>query len=193
MAAPVEHGLTYADLEAMGEDDLEVRELIDGVLYVTPRPLPRHSAVQARITHALVSHAIDHGGEAYVEPGVYFDERNYVAPDVALLSARSVAACSDPRFLDAPPDLVVEVSSPSTRRHDLVRKRALYEGRGISEYWFVDLDADRVEVYRLGDDDRYGAPLIVERGGRVEPAHLPGLAVRVDDVLGPPPAADPEA
>jgi Uma2 family endonuclease len=44
---------------------------------------------------------------------------------------------------------VVEVSSPSTRRLELVRKRELYQRFGVPEYWYVDLEADRVEVYRL--------------------------------------------
>lgn len=87
------------------------------------------------------------------------------------------------RFMGAP-DLVVEVSSPSTRRWDLVRKRALYEAHGVPEYWFVDLPAEAIDAYRLRDG-RHGEPLRHGRGEAVEPPHLPGMKTRVADALGP--------
>jgi Uma2 family endonuclease len=55
------------------------------------------------------------------------------------------------------PDLAVEVSSPSTRGVDRLKKRALYERFGVPEYWIVDLDADVIEAYVLADG-RYGEP-----------------------------------
>lgn len=82
------------------------------------------------------------------------------------------------------PDLVVEVSSPSTRRHDLVRKRRAYEQAGVPEYWFVDNDAQRFECYRR-DGDVYAAPVLVARGETVRSNSLDGFAVAVDDILGP--------
>ncbi len=47
------------------------------------------------------------------------------------------------------PDLVVEVLSDSSRRHDSVRKRRLFAARGVREYWTVDPEAERTEVYVL--------------------------------------------
>ena len=88
-------------------------------------------------------------------------------------------------FVRGAPDVVVEVSSPTTRRLELVRKRELYERHGVSEYWYVDLDAERVEVYRLVEADRYGPPTIVRRGDRLTSEVLPGFEVAVDHVLGP--------
>src|SRR6476646_9467113 len=40
--------------------------------------------------------------------------------------------------------LAVEVLSPSSSRHDRVRKRPLYQ-RHVPDYWIVDLDARLVE------------------------------------------------
>jgi Uma2 family endonuclease len=184
MAAPVETGLTYDDLERFETDDRYRYELIDGALYVTPKGLPRHQEVILRVGRRLLDHADAHAGKAYVEPGVYYDARNYVIPDTVLLSAASLERMSRDR-IDVPPDLAVEVSSPSTRRHDLVRKRALYEREGVAEYWFVDLDADRVEIYRNAGE-RFGPPAIAERGDTISPPRVPGLTVEVDDLLGPP-------
>ena len=87
-------------------------------------------------------------------------------------------------FVRGAPDLAVEVSSPSTRRLELVRKRELYERFGVLEYWYVDLDVDRVEMYRLREG-RFGPPTLLGRGGALETTLIPGFAVAVDDLLGP--------
>ncbi|MGH3664876.1 MAG: Uma2 family endonuclease [Egibacteraceae bacterium] len=184
MAAPIDTGLVFADLEKLDDEGGRLRyELIDGELFVTPKAVLRHQSALLRIGRRLLEHGEAHGGAAWVEPGVYYDDRNYVIPDVVFVTADTLAAL-DPRHVDAVPDLVVEVSSPTTRRHDLVRKRRLYEARGVPEYWFVDLDADRIEVYRLAGN-AYRPPLICERGDAITPPHLPGLVVAVDDALGP--------
>jgi Uma2 family endonuclease len=51
-----------------------------------------------------------------------------------------------------PPELVVEIASPSTRKRDETIKRRLYERWGVSEYWVVDLEVERVRIYRRAGD-----------------------------------------
>jgi Uma2 family endonuclease len=38
---------------------------------------------------------------------------------------------------------------------DLGRKKEIYATFGVAEYWFVDLESDRIEIYRL-EGDEYG-------------------------------------
>jgi Uma2 family endonuclease len=184
MASPAHTGFTYADLERLPADDGVKHELIDGELFMSPKAVLRHQYVATRIARVLLDYADEHGGAAYAEPGAYFSDVTYLIPDVVLVTATTRKGL-DTRHIDTTPDLIVEVSSPATRRLDLIRKRDLYERQGVPEYWFVDLDADRVEAYRL-TDGHYPAPIVVERDGVVEPPHLPGLAVSVDNVLGQP-------
>jgi Uma2 family endonuclease len=47
--------------------------------------------------------------------------------------------------------LAIEVLSPSSARHDRVRKRPLFQ-RHVPEYWIVDIDARLVERWRPGDE-----------------------------------------
>jgi len=93
------------------------------------------------------------------------------------------AARIEQRYIPFAPDLVIEVSSPSTRNRDLARKKELYEQFGATEYWFVDLDADRVEVRRL-EEGRYGRSVLVPRGEELTSPVLPGFALAVDMVIG---------
>lgn len=175
---------TYADLQAFPEDNLR-REIIDGELIVTAAPSFRHQAVVMRLSGELYQHAKEHGGQVLPAPtDVFLSDTNVVEPDVVYVREENRVRL-EKKFLRAAPDLVVEVSSPTTRRLELVRKRELYERFGVPEYWFVDLDADRVEVYRL-DQGRYGHPLLFARGETIETSQAPGLALLVDDLLGPP-------
>ena len=181
MSTPEATGLSVADLEAMPED-MVIRNLIDGELFVTPAPTIRHQRVVVRVIRLLDRFAEAHGGEVLTAPcAVHLSDRDVPEPDVLFLCPDGLHRVSE-RYVEGPPDLVVEVSSPSTRRLDLVRKRRLYERFRVAEYWFVDLDADRVEVYVLGDG-RYGAPAIVERDGVLVSSVLNGLEVPVTEMF----------
>lgn len=161
---PVASGLTYDDLAALPDDGMR-HELIHGEHFVTPAPILPHQAVVGRLHAELLRWCDDHGGLAFVSPtDVYLADDTVLCPDVLGIRADRVGLLRDLRYVEVPPDLAVEVSSPSTRSYDLVRKRRAYEEFGVAEFWFVDLDARRVEVYRLGTDGTYGQPLLVEHG-----------------------------
>ena len=175
-------GLTYADLELFPDDGLR-REIIDGELFVTAAPALRHQRAVARLTAIFLAYIDAHGGDAFPAPtDVYLADDTVVEPDVVLVLAANLDRLEE-KFVRSAPDLVVEVSSPSTRRVDLVRKREAYERFGIAEYWFVDLDGDRIEQFILADG-RYGSPTVIERGGIVRSHVAAGLTVEVVDVVG---------
>jgi Uma2 family endonuclease len=182
---PKTTGLTYADLEAFPEDNFR-RELIDGELIVTAAPSTRHQDVVLELGSRLLAYAKEHGGKAYVAPtDVFFSDTNVVEPDV-LFVRRDHVERVEKKFVRSGPDLVVEVSSPSTRRLELVRKLNLHARFGVPEYWYVDLDADRVEVYRVAGTGAYGPPALLGRSDRLESSEIAGFAIGVDDLLGPP-------
>ncbi|MFN2544561.1 MAG: Uma2 family endonuclease [Actinomycetota bacterium] len=183
---PQARRLTYADLERMfPEDDVVIRELIDGELFVTPPPTFRHQKIVLRLGAELYNYSKDHGGEAYISPiGVYLDEPNFVEPDVIFIRADHLDR-KDVRYLRGAPDLAVEVSSPSTKKRDRTKKRDLYERFGVPEYWFVDLDADRVEVHRRAGE-RFDPPAVLGRDATLEPREIPGFSISVEELLGPP-------
>ncbi len=184
MATKPQTKLTYSDLvELFPEVDNVRRELIDGELIVSPSPVKRHQAVVLKIGSVFLAHAETRGGEAYASPmDVLFSEDNVVEPDVIYVGPDRVDR-SEPRFLRAV-TLVVEVSSPSTRRLELLRKLRLYERYSVPEYWYVDLDAERVEVYRLSDG-RYGAPGLLRASEHLTSPVVPGLILDIGELLCP--------
>ena len=178
--------LTYADLCRMfPEEDNVRRELIDGELFVTPSASRRHQRVVIRTVFVVESYAREHGGEVLVSPmDTMFTDFDVVQPDVIYIAANHVDPTVERPLRTV--DLVVEVSTPSTKRIDLGRKRQLYERHRVPEYWFVDLDADRIEAYRLVGDG-YAEPELVRRGDRLTSPLLPGFEGSVDELLGPEP------
>jgi Uma2 family endonuclease len=156
-------------------------ELVEGQIVVSPSPSLDHQRTVRELLVALHDHARTHGGEAFPAPlGVRLSDDTALEPDLLFVSSPDRYG---PRIVEGTPDLVVEVSSPSTRRYDLIRKRRLYERFAVPEYWFVDLDAERIEVYAVGPDGRYDAPTLTGRGGSVTSRAVTGLTVAVDAVL----------
>jgi Uma2 family endonuclease len=60
-----------------------------------------------------------------------------------------------PTYLDGIADLVVEVVSPESDERDHGKKLLEYEAAGIPVYWLIDPLRREVDVYVLGDDQRY--------------------------------------
>lgn len=120
---------------------------------------------------------------------VVFTATTVVKPDVVFVAADREHLLGDDRFVDIVPDLVVEVSSPTTRRLDLIAKRNLYERQQVDEYWFVDLEADRIDVHRLDATGHYDQPTTLGIGATLTCRTAPGFQLEVGRVLQGPPGA----
>jgi len=166
--------LTYADLASF-PDDGRRRELIHGELIVSPSPRLRHQDLVGRLYLAFGNYLEARGGgKVYLVPAdVVLSDINVVEPDLLFVADDRLDILTELNVRGVP-SLVIEVVSDS--RMDRVRKRDLYEQFGVPEYWIVDPDADRVEVYRLSSG-AYGKPEIAEPGETLQCGGLPGLEI----------------
>ncbi|MEO1645029.1 MAG: Uma2 family endonuclease [Chloroflexota bacterium] len=122
-------------------------QLIAGEVIVGMPPIPKHQAIVREILVLLTLLARKLGGSAFDSPiEVYLDEDNVYQPDVLYLKPDSACEVGDKRLIGAP-DLVVEVLSPSTAKHDRHHKYQAYEKHGISEYWIIDPVHETIEVW----------------------------------------------
>lgn len=179
---PTATGCSWEDWLALPEAvDGRRYELIDGELVVSPSPGYRHQRVLNLVQTDLTNWAREHGGQVLPGPfDVYLTEGNYYEPDLIYVAPERVELIGE-RGLPAAPDLVVEISSPHTRRGDLGVKRDRYEQAGVGEYWFVDLDADQVLVHRR-DADGY-AVAALGRGDVVTAGVADGFRLEVARIL----------
>lgn len=140
---------TVADLETMPDDGCRY-ELVDGMLLVPPPPLIPHQVGAFELAIILKSVMPE---ELRLVPGpaqVTHGDRTSFEPDLSVIRRSEVR---DGKFT-APPLLVVEVLSRSTRSKDLVLKRAVYAEIGIQSYWIVDPNEPSVLILEL-DGDTY--------------------------------------
>jgi Uma2 family endonuclease len=125
-------------------------ELVRGEVHVTPAPATRHQAIVQNLSGNLWPFVIKNRlGEVWTAPlDVRLSEDTALQPDLIFVSnARAGIIQED--WIAGAPDLVVEVSSPSTAAYDRARKLPIYADSGVSEFWLIDSQAKTVEVLKL--------------------------------------------
>ena len=129
---------TYADYAATPDD--ERWELIDGVLYrIAAGASTKHQLATLALA-ALVRESVRRMtlGWVFIAPyDVILSDATTVEPDILFVSTARRRIITE-RACEGPPDLVVEVLSPSNSPRDLEVKRELYARFGIPEYLIVD-------------------------------------------------------
>ena len=165
---------TYEDLFDL-PDDGRRWEIIDGELYEMPGPNMDHAAVIMDLIARFLPVVTALGGRIFTAPvDVFFAAANPVEPDIMVLLPDSLKLIVK-RGLEGPPDLLVEVISPSNPRHDRLTKRALYARGGVREYWLVDPEAAVLEILVL-DGGAYRTHVRAVGDDSVTSTVLPGLS-----------------
>lgn len=131
-------------------DDGNKYELVRGQLFVTPPPAAPHETVLSRLHSVLQPYVQRHGlGHIYRPRAVV-----RVAPNIEVEPDLFVSPAVIESWDSAPlPILVVEVTSPSTRRRDHTEKRQLYLDLRIPTCWLIDPDDQGVRVVRPNHPD----------------------------------------
>jgi len=158
-------------------------EFDDGRLLVSPTGIVSHNLLIAVLLELFGEyeektrgrHAVAFPPQSYFMPP---GERDY-QPDVSVITdARKDRPLPD--RIVGPPDIAVEVLSPSTVRRDRGLKAARYFAEGTREYWMFDAEARTVEIHRRGRKGWVSARL--DANGRYRTPLLPGFAMSVATV-----------
>lgn len=127
-------------------------ELIEGEIVVSPSVVSDHQRLVLRFANDIDESEIE--GEVFVAPlDVYFDDENAFQPDVFWVAKDNDRCVERDGYFYGPPDLVVEVLSPSTARYDKTVKFLIYEKYGVREYWLADPKRKTVEVWQRGEEE----------------------------------------
>ncbi len=144
---------TYEDV--LNAPENEVAEILDGELFLSPRPALPHAVAASRLG-IHVGGPFDRGiggpgGWVIVdEPELHFGD-HVIVPDLAGWRRQRLPTLPDRPWLELVPDWVCEVLSPSTERIDRGRKLRIYADAGVSHVWLVNPIERTLEVLRLAD------------------------------------------
>ena len=131
------------------------REVLGGELFVNPAPRRVHQEIVANLDWILQRSLRASGsGRVYTHPvDLYLGRHDIVQPDLVVIHKERLGIYRPEGIIDQPPDIVVEILSPTTRAIDLVRKMALYARSGVPEYWVADPERRILVINWLQGED----------------------------------------
>jgi Uma2 family endonuclease len=140
---------TYDDYCRFPDDGLRY-EILEGEIFMTPAPSPRHQFASKRLQRVLERYFEgDRGGLVFAAPlDVILADDDVVQPDLVVVATRPQISS---RGVEGPPLVLVEILSPSRQEYDRLTKARRYAARGVTHYWIVDPERRTVECFRLAD------------------------------------------
>jgi Uma2 family endonuclease len=129
-------------------------EIIDGELYVQPRPRFRHARTGGFLSrHLGGGFDYDEGGPGgwwiVPEPGIELPGIPEISPDLAGWRRERMPQPLDDEPIRIVPDWVCEVLSRSNARYDRTIKLPVYARLGVAWLWLIDPRDQTLDVYQL--------------------------------------------
>ena len=154
-------------------------ELIDGEIYMMSPPSRRHQAISRELSGRLFNHLAGKRCKMYTAPfDVRLNDDTVVVPDIVVIcdpNKLTKAGCT------GTPDIMIEILSPSTERHDRYTKLMLYQRNHVQEYWIVDPENDIITAYRL--TEKGYVPTIYTSADIATMDALPGFEINLAEVF----------
>ena len=128
-------------MEFVKKDDNTRYELINGEIYAMGSPLTWHQRVISYIFYQFQTYFKGKPCEAFLSPlDVHLDKnskknKNVYQPDIIVVCDKNKIKRDG---IYGAPDMVVEITSPSTSRNDVLFKYNNYLQYGVKEYWIVN-------------------------------------------------------
>ncbi len=134
----------------LGEDPPGVRlELVDGEVVVSPSPIPDHGYTVGALHRLLGNFVEEHDlGQLYLDTDTLFGEYDVRRPDIGFIRKSRLHVIGD-TAIEMPPDLAIEVVSPTSVNIDKKDKFKLYAASKVKDYWIVDPKTRTIEAYHL--------------------------------------------
>ena len=156
LKSPIERQLpipTTMTAEEFLESDVPGYEYAKGELIPMSPATRRHGKISAKVIWHLSSHVYENGvGELYTAETVFEVGDRMMKPDVAFVSTDHLEDVEEDKTFPIPPDLAIEVVSPTDAHYRIVRKAFDYLNAGTRLVWVLDPVAKAVTVYRSESD-----------------------------------------
>ena len=157
---------TYEDLQNF--EDEKRYELINGELYLMSSPTTLHQKIIGEIHGQLYNYLKGKKCQSFVSPldvclsGVRNPKKEYnvVQPDILVVCYEN--KITNNMGIQGAPDLIIEVLSPTSKKHDTFVKYNLYQYYGVKEYWIIDGEVGVIYQYIINEKNIYTLPKTYE-------------------------------
>lgn len=163
-------------------DEKTRAEWVDGEVIVMPAMSFDHDVFTFWLRSVVQAFVQDHSLGFVLGPEFSVRlprQRRRRMPDL-LFVARGRASIVHPNHVEGAPDLIMELVSPESVSRDREDKYLDYQSARVREYWVIDRQAQRVDVYGLSRG-KY-KPLMV-KDGRFTSSVLKGFYLRPEWLL----------
>ena len=145
-------------------------ELINGKIVMMSAPALIHQGICGEVSRQLSNYLAGKPCKTFAGAGVRFSENerkpSVFIPDIVVVCDPTKM---QPQWIVGVPDMIIEILSPSNRRHDMVFKMDRYLREGVPEYWIIDPDTQTIMKFIL-TDGHYCPKFYV--GGEKVPVHV---------------------
>jgi Uma2 family endonuclease len=165
-------------------------ELINGQAYnMTPAPSRRHQEISGQLHTLFNNYLRGKTCRIYAAPfdvclpqmqESYEQTSTVVQPDLVVVCDKTKL---DKQGCKGSPDLVVEITSPSTFQKDLKEKFYLYESVGVLEYWIVYPEENTICVFSLTPAGKYSRPDVYTEQDSIVVGIFEDLIIELSEVF----------
>lgn len=148
--------VSYEEFMEIYEKSNTRMEFLNGEIYVMGSPDVDHQNILGNLYVLFKEFLKGKKCKAFIAPfDVLFRKRDIKDPDV--LQPDLIVLCdlensiNEKRRYTGTPTLTLEILSISTRSRDMVYKLNTFMTSGVSEYWIVDIDNQRIAIYNFVD------------------------------------------
>lgn len=153
-------------------------EFINGEIIFHSPVKKWHNTATGNVFMLFNTYAIQHDlGYVGIEKIMISLTRNDYEPDVCFFRKEVADTFADDQMQFPAPNLIVEVLSPSTEKHDRETKFIDYAAHGVQEYWIIDPKREFIEQHILQGE--FYDLRIKATDGAVHCAVMPGLSFPV--------------
>ena len=142
-------------LEEFLANDYKSYEYVKGELVPMSMPTMEHGEISTNIVTLLNNYVRQHQlGRIYTAETTFQIGESGRKPDIAFLSQERLPE-NRRQASPIPPDLAIEVVSPSDTVYNVVEKALEYLNAGTRMVWVIEPIAKTVTVYRAPDDIKF--------------------------------------
>ena len=136
---------SLSDFDKMEIKDENNYELIDGIVFMSPRPSAKHQGVMGNLYLEIGNFLKGKTCRVFTELELEY-KNNVLIPDITVICG--LENTDFQRYKKAP-EIVIEIVSPSSRYMDTFTKLIKYELLGVKEYWIVDPERELVTIFNF--------------------------------------------